>query len=50
MLARLRWYRERLSNRRALRAERRTHPKGDFTDAARKAEGKAWGKGGYYTK
>jgi hypothetical protein len=39
-----RW-RERRAHRRALRAERRRRGKGDFGDAARTAEGDAWGKG-----
>jgi hypothetical protein len=37
-----RW--QRASNRRALRAERRGPPHGDFTDAARKAESSNWEK------
>lgn len=46
--ARARWarLRERRADRRATRAERRTHQKGDFTDHARRAEGQAWSKGG----
>jgi hypothetical protein len=39
-----------MMNRRALRAERRRRPHGDFTDAANKAESSNWEKGGYFTK
>jgi hypothetical protein len=38
-----RW-RERRAHRRVLRAERRGRSKGDFADAARSAEGDAYGK------
>jgi hypothetical protein len=38
-----RW-RERRAHRRVLRAERRRRSKGDFADAARNAEGDAYGK------
>jgi hypothetical protein len=48
--ARIAYYRDRLANGRALRAERRGRDKGDFTDAARKAESSAQTKGGYFTK
>jgi hypothetical protein len=44
-----RW-REHRADRRVLRAERRLRGKGDFQDAARRAEGQAWSKGGYFTK
>ena len=49
--ARLVRYQERRADRRALRAERRGRSKGDFTDAARKAESHArTAKGGFFTK
>jgi hypothetical protein len=48
--ARLAYHRERRANARALRAERRGRSKGDFTDAARKAEGEAQTKGGMFSK
>jgi hypothetical protein len=44
-----RW-RQRRSDRQALRAERRLRGKGDVESAARQAEGQAWSKGGYFTK
>ena len=44
-----RW-RERRSDRRALRAERRGRGKGNFEDAARRGEGQAWSKGGFFTR
>jgi hypothetical protein len=43
-----RWHR--MTNRRALRAERRGRPHGDFTDAANKAQASNWDKGGFFTK
>jgi hypothetical protein len=48
--ARLAYHRDRRSNARALRAERRGRPHGDFTDAARKAEGDVQTKGGMFSK
>lgn len=44
-----RWHARR-ADRRAMRAERRLHQKSDFTDHARRAEGQAWSKGGFFTK
>jgi hypothetical protein len=46
--SRFRWlerWRERRAGRRVLRAERRSNGRGDFQDAARRAEGDAWSKG-----
>jgi hypothetical protein len=48
--ARLAYHRDRHRNARALRAERRGRPTGDFTDAARKAEGEAQTKGGMFSR
>jgi hypothetical protein len=42
--------RQRLADRRALRAQRRLRNHGDVGDAARKAEGQAWSKGGMFTR
>jgi hypothetical protein len=47
---RIAYYLDRRSNARALRAERRRRSKGDFSDAARKAESAAQSKGGFFTK
>ena len=47
--ARIAYHLERRANVRALRAERRGRAKGDFTDAARKAESSAQTRGGYFT-
>jgi hypothetical protein len=43
-----RW--RRMTNRRALRAERRRRPHGDFTDAASRAESSNFEKGGYFAR
>jgi hypothetical protein len=43
-----RW--SRMTNRRALRAERRHRSHGDPTDAARRAESSNFEKGGFFTK
>lgn len=50
MLSYLRYRRQRLSNRRYLRAERRARPHGDFTTEAAKARSSNFTKGGYFTK
>jgi len=43
-----RWHR--ITNRRALRAEHRGRPHGDFTDAAKKAEASNYPTGEFFTK
>jgi hypothetical protein len=49
-LTRLERFRRRLADRRALRADRKLHDRPDVGDAARRAEGQAWSKGGYFTR